>query len=121
MLEDLNARFVWTADKRDKWTIMKAVEGPLTGDCEDYALTALWLLSGRSWLRLWWMVITWRAIVWNVRHAGYGPGRGNHVALWVTGRGWIDSSIPHWAPSTPHSKRFPYVAPLLALRVAFSR
>lgn len=45
----LNSKFVYTADKhllRDNWTIIKDFSSDkVYGDCEDYSLTLLWLIS----------------------------------------------------------------------------
>ena len=43
----------------DTWTIMK--EPPYEGDCEDYALTLLWLMSGKSMVNFWINIITMQA------------------------------------------------------------
>ena len=52
-LQDLNARFQYRSDTeqhslQEKWTILRNTTGPLVGDCEDYALTALWMINGRN-------------------------------------------------------------------------
>ena len=44
---------------REYWTIMR--EPPYEGDCEDYALTLLWLISDKSLLTFWWNLITFKA------------------------------------------------------------
>lgn len=49
----------------DTWTIMK--EPPYEGDCEDYALTLLWLMSGKSMVNFWINVITMQAQLRRVR------------------------------------------------------
>lgn len=106
------ARFRWRADPRDRWTLLRhpSSDGFFHGDCEDFALTALWLAAGRSWLRLWWWVITCRAMIWNLRtEAGEA-----HAGLWLRGQGWICNIRPWWAERCPHRRRWPYLAPLLA-------
>jgi hypothetical protein len=61
-LVNLEANFVYTADGRlDKWRIMTAQNGKYHGDCEDYALTALYLIAGESLLRFWWLLILRKA------------------------------------------------------------
>lgn len=49
----------------DTWAIMK--EPPYEGDCEDYALTLLWLMSGKSMVNFWINVITMQAQLRRVR------------------------------------------------------
>ena len=115
-LSDLRARYVYTADKADRWTLLDAPEGPLRGDCEDYALTALWICAGRSWWRLWWLVLTCQAMLWWTKFHGDGEP---HVMLWVRGHGWTDSYYRDWSAKPHHPKRWPYAAPLLALVLIF--
>lgn len=109
-ITDLIERFSYTADKRDRWTLLDAPSGPLYGDCEDYSLTALWLCAGKSWLRLWWLVITFQAMFWLTRTPRTGE---LHMMLWVRGRGWTDNIYPEWSTTPHHPRLFPYVAPLL--------
>lgn len=112
-LTDLHVRYRYVPDRtRDRWTVLTAPEGPLEGDCEDYALTALWHVAGCSWARFWWLVITFQAVIWFARFETNGQG---HAVLWVRGRGWTDSFYQFWAPRTRHSRVFPYLAPFLAL------
>ena len=49
----------------DTWHIIK--EPPYEGDCEDYALTLLWLMSGKSMVNFWINVITMQAQLRRVR------------------------------------------------------
>ena len=83
MLQELNNRFEYTRDPeqfglKDFWYIMKNESGPLTGDCDDYALTALWYLEGQSMLRFWWALLTRKAKVW---YCVYTPTGGGHAVL----------------------------------------
>ena len=116
-IEDLSRRFQYTSDRADKWTVLDAQSGPLRGDCEDFSLTALWLLAGRSWPRLWWMVLTFQAVFW---HARLSNG-GGHVMLWVRGYGWIDNIYPTWSPVPRIRRLFPIIAPMLALKLTMKR
>ncbi len=45
--------------KRDHWKVMK--KPPYEGDCEDYALTMLYLISEKSWFRFWFYLFTFKA------------------------------------------------------------
>jgi hypothetical protein len=43
-------KFVYKADRLplyDSWRVMREKNGMLHGDCDDFAVTAFWLLSGR--------------------------------------------------------------------------
>jgi hypothetical protein len=47
----------------DAWKIIRKpnAKGKYVGDCEDYALSVLWRLCGKSDIRMWWMLITHQA------------------------------------------------------------
>lgn len=111
--QDFIERFRYQADGADRWSL---IEDSARGDCEDFALTVLWIRAGRSWLRLFWMVLTMRAMLWHTRSGGRG-----HVMLWVAGRGWIDNVFPSWSHSPRHPRIYPIIAPLLALKILLKR
>lgn len=113
-LADLRTRFRWTADRVDGWRVLDAPAGPLKGDCDDFALTALWLTCGRSWLRLWWLVATFQAAFWFARL----NGGGGHMMLWVRGRGWIDNIHPEWSGRARHKRVFPVLLPVILIKLA---
>ena len=52
-LHELNKRFVYKSDsgRIDNWRIIKSPVGAIYGDCEDYSLTLIWLLEGKSMSR----------------------------------------------------------------------
>ena len=59
-LEHLNKNFKYVYDKnaygkRDAWYVMKQL--PFEGDCEDYSLTYLYEVSGRSYIKMFWNLI----------------------------------------------------------------
>ena len=60
ILEHLNKNFQYVYDKnaygkRDAWYVMKQL--PFEGDCEDYSLTYLYEVSGRSYIKMFWNLI----------------------------------------------------------------
>ena len=60
ILEHLNKNFKYVYDKnaygkRDAWYVMKQL--PFEGDCEDYSLTYLYEVSGRSYVKMFWNLI----------------------------------------------------------------
>lgn len=116
-LQDLRNRFRYKADRGDRWNLLDAPTGPLEGDCEDFALTTLWLVAGKSWGRLWWLVLTCQAMIWQAQLV---PGEG-HRMLWVRQYGWIDNNQQQWSPKPPASRRWPIFAPLLALTLLLKR
>lgn len=112
-LTDLRNRFVWTKDKLEGWRVLSSLTGPLKGDCDDFAMTALWIMAGKSWLRVWWLILTCQAAVWYC-HSERGNG---HAVLWLRGHGWIDNIYPHWATTTRHTRRFPWPAPIVVVKL----
>jgi hypothetical protein len=88
-LDLLNERFVYQADRPglvDRWHILSG-DGPWRGDCEDYALTLMWLVSDRSWLKFWLALLTFRHVMWHVR---VGPNRTGHALVKINGQ-WYDN------------------------------
>lgn len=56
MLQDFLDKYCYVYDKpnRDLWHILKPDEhGVYKGDCEDFALTVLWLLCDKSRIKFW--------------------------------------------------------------------
>lgn len=110
-IQDLATRFAWTQDgKLDSWHILDAPEGPLRGDCDDFAATALWLVEGKSMRRFWWALLTFRAVIWFVR----GKRFASHVVLWHRDYGWIDNQNRQWGP-----RKFPLSFPTPIFMVAW--
>ena len=63
-LQELNSTWAYKYDidqyaSKEHWKIMK--KHPYVGDCEDYALTLLYLISGKSMLKFWMYLITGKA------------------------------------------------------------
>lgn len=101
-LDDLRRRFVYKADGRvDSFRILSAGFGPLEGDCDDFAVTALWIVAGKSMLRFWWLLIRRRAAIWRT----FTPRGQRHAVLWCDGLGFIDNIRPQWAAESVHSLR----------------
>lgn len=113
-IADLAARFKWTGDgKLDSYRILSAPEGPLKGDCDDFAVTALWLVEGKSMRRFWWALLTFRAVIWFVK----GRSFASHIVLWHRDHGWIDNQNPAWGPRKD-KLRFPVPIFMAAFKMA---
>lgn len=74
-LSELNSSWKYKYDEdqyatKEYWKIMK--EAPYIGDCEDYALTLLWLISEKSMWKFWLNLITLRAQIRYVKNDGGG-------------------------------------------------
>ena len=104
MLDDLNKRFEYRAERTDSWTIMDNETGPLRGDCDDYALTAMWYLSGKSRKWLLWNMITMRYFLVRCYHNGNG-----HLILYDPKSGcYIDNIMKRWVKDLPNRYEIRY-------------
>ena len=88
-LEELNSTWAYKYDidqyaKREYWQIMK--DHPYVGDCEDYALTLLYLISGKSMWKFWFYLITGKAQIRRV----ITKNGGGHAVLRF-GNMWVDN------------------------------
>ena len=86
------------------------------GDCDDFALTVLYLTEGKSWLRVAWVLFTFQAVFWLVKSPQnkFWP---RHVALWHRRHGWIDSTRREWrSDAGPHRRILPILWPWALLR-----
>ncbi len=119
IVSSFNKKWKYRYDKdqygmADAWKIIYSEndEGKFVGDCEDYALSILWRLSGESHLKMWWLLITHQAGIclvgpnkWKVSHAilrykgeyvdnwtkKFGPKSAiekNHTFHVINGYGW---------------------------------
>jgi hypothetical protein len=92
-MEDFVRRFTYRADKPiDSFRIIWRPEGPMHGDCDDFAVTALWLAEWRSMRRFWWALITGRAAIWRCTL----PDGERHAILWHRDYGWIENNGGTW-------------------------
>ena len=88
-LKELNSSWAYKYDidqyaQREYWQIMK--EHPYVGDCEDYALTLLYLISGKSMWKFWFYLITGKA---QIRRVTTKNGGGHAVLRF--GKMWADN------------------------------
>jgi len=118
-LELLAKHFKYTSDgKLDNWRIMPMED--LRGDCDDYAVTALYLSCNGSLLQFWFKLITFQAILWHTK----SPAGGGHLVLWLRGHGYIDNWDRKWV-SRNYMRRagykflFPWLAPFVAMKMFF--
>lgn len=107
-------RFTWESDgKLDSYHIM-AEEGPIIGDCDDYAVTILAELTGRNPLRLMWWLITFKAQFWLVSD----PNGDAHVTIHVRGLGYTDNWKRAWTDTqSPHRPRHRVLWPVVLVKL----
>jgi len=120
---DLNGRFKYTSDgKLDSWQILKS-EGILKGDCEDYSLTLIWLSEGKSTMRFWLALLTFKYLIWYCK----SPSGVGHACLWVRGRGWTDNIqrkvLKDYKAMNGKGYKlvFPYVVPIVLLKMLIGK
>lgn len=117
-IQNLARKFQYRPDfKLDNWRIMKSE--PYEGDCDDYAVTALYLHSDRSLIKFWFLLITFQAIFWFTK----APSGGGHLVLWVRGQGYIDNwANGLWRDREDFSEYkflFPFPFPIVAIKMFF--
>lgn len=74
----------------DTWAVVRRQR--MSGDCEDYTLAMLWLLSGQSQVRMAWWLLTGRAEIILYRHRITGS---RSIGLCYLG-GYIDVVSRWW-------------------------
>lgn len=122
MLEDLKFladNFKYKSDgKLDNWRIMPLDD--LKGDCDDYAVTALYLACDRNIIDFWIKVLTLQAIFWHTK----SPAGGGHLVLWLKDYGYIDNWQKEWTSKEimldeGYKFIFPWLFPLCGLKMLF--
>ena len=99
----LNKNFTYTPDPdRGFWKVMR--KPPFRGDCEDYALTLLWLECGR---KIWPFIEA--LLVKDARICHYTSKRdgGGHAGLMLDAR-FADNTTKVWSEDTPRGYEFEY-------------
>ena len=96
IVADFTAKWEYRFDSEqygmaDAWKIIYSEDenGKFVGDCEDYSLSILYRLCGKSHLKMWWMLITHQAGIccvgpskWKVSHAVLRY-KGEYVDNWT--------------------------------------
>ena len=97
ILEHLNKNFQYVYDKnaygkRDAWYVMKQL--PFEGDCEDYSLTYLYEVSGRSYIKMFWNLIIGKYKICYCQVKGEGHAVLRHREL------YLDNIQKKWCEKT---------------------
>jgi len=116
----LNERFYYKSDNGESWNILKS-EGAISGDCEDYSLTLVWLAQGKGRVSFWLSLITMKYVLWFCK----SPSGVGHLILWVRGEGWTDNIQKRIFTKAERKKlgyklKFPYLFPLVLLKFIVS-
>jgi len=109
-----NSRFTYQSDEGkfiDDWKIVKHTDA-FEGDCEDYSLALLWMLSNGSFWTFWWNVFSFKGVVWFCKTRSGG----GHAMLRWKGQ-WVDNIFPYYRKEPMHKAWFPYILPLMILKL----
>ena len=120
-LKEVDGNFEYTAEwnNEDKWGVMvkqpsySPYAGKYKGDCEDFALTVLFHIADKSWLRFFWLLISFQGVVWYCR----SPRGVGHAQLWYKGK-WTDNIHPTWSAKSQNTRVFPWPWPIVFFRLA---
>ena len=107
------AAFQYKADGIDSWRIIN--DDPM-GDCDDFAITAAYIISG-SLVRMWFNIVTFRMVFLRVH-----TGTEAHIVLRYKGR-YIDNISPAWRDERGYWLIFPWVVipPVVALKILIGK
>jgi len=108
---DLNVRFTYRPDPKwdDRWTVLRRSN---EGDCDDYAVTIAWDLSGRSIWRMLRNVARGRARFWRCETAHNVP----HIIFEWDGY-YIDNMHARWLDGRPHFDHRRVRLPMVLLKL----
>lgn len=116
----VNQRFRYTADPRsfftDYWFVMQDRDGVMQGDCDDYAITVLWLLCGGSFWQFVWNVL----VLHQYRLHRVRTRNGEYHVVTQVGNTWYDNwtrravSREQLFAETGHQYAMWYVSPVIA-------
>lgn len=116
-IADLRKRFKWTEDGLDTYRILSEPTGRLLGDCDDFAVTALWLAEGKSMKNFWIALNLRRGVLWRVKDSGWA----SHMVLYHSKLGWIDNQNPEWSPRRHFKLRFPMPVTVVVAKMAIGK
>lgn len=123
-LNDLIGNWDYEYDERvDNWEILQPdADGAYRGDCDDFALTALYLQKGESLFKFWRALFLRDAKIYFVTVGGVG-----HAVLECQGR-YIDNIQRRWVSKNdllqyrqPYIFKFRCPIPFIAVKMAFGR
>lgn len=109
----LNERFEYCEESRwsDRWDVMRG-KNALLGDCDDYAITLAYYVTGRTWLGL--LRAVWRR---NVEFWYCFTSDGESHMLLKHNDMWIDNIHREWSHDPRHDLRFRAPFPLVVAKM----
>lgn len=98
---DFISRYVWKKlGPFDGFRILKG-DGPVYGDCRNFALTIAWLSSGRSVFQMLLNMLVGNTVLW------FCWNKGLHMSVWDHDEGWICSIHRSWLQKSPNVRIMP--------------
>lgn len=77
----INTKFVYKSDNAlDVWEVLDIDEKTISGDCEDYSLTFIWLAEDRNFFKFIWALFIMKYVIWYVK----SPRGGGHVVTYIS-------------------------------------
>jgi predicted transglutaminase-like cysteine proteinase len=110
-LKELNLKFVYKKDgKIDVWRILDG-DGVWEGDCEDYSLTLIWLLSDRNIIKFLWGILTFKYLIWYVK----SPNGVGHAIVKINGMYYDNIQKKATSATELKTKGYKFVFPLFSI------
>jgi len=76
----VNSKFTYELDEKiDSWEVLDASLEQIRGDCEDYALTFIWLVENKSLIKFLWALLSMKYIMWYVKT----PNNYGHALVYI--------------------------------------
>lgn len=114
-IKELNLKFKYKQDKNlDSWRILGS--GKWEGDCDDYAITAAYILSNNSLFRLYKNILFGRMKLWFCRL----PSGENHICLEYEDS-FRCNVFPKPSPGPRSKLLFKVLLPLVLLKLAVGK
>ena len=122
-LVELNKRFVYKSDHKlfDNWKILyDRSQEYWIGDCEDYSLTLMWMVSGCNIIKFIWNIITHKHVIWYVN----SPSGEGHAVVNINGMYY--DNIQKRATSKDqlvamgYRFKLPFIFPIIFIKIIIS-
>lgn len=120
-LDILNSHFKYQTEtsKMEKWRILG--DGNWKGDCEDYSLTLMWLISDSQTWKFWWGILSIKFLMWMV----LAPSGETHAIVRIGGlyydniqkRGCTKEELIRKG----YKFKYPMIAPYVFLKMLISK
>lgn len=123
-IEDLINGWCYEYDKKvDNWEILRPdSQGKFYGDCDDFALTALYILEKRSLMKFWFALITRRGKIHFVEVGGEGHAVLEYNGLYIDNiqRRWCSKKeLQSWVE--PYFFRYRTKVPVIAYKMTLGQ